>query len=663
MARPDQVREKDPRAARTGIVIATLSLAGMIAALQQMLVVPVLPEVPAHFGVSQDSGTWMVTASLLAGAVATPIVSRLADMVGKRRMILICLVVMAAGSLLLALFDESFAAAVTGRALQGSAAALIPVGISIMRDELPPNRVSFGVALMSATLGIGTALGLPLSGLLYQHWGWSSLFWVSGAGSLLVLVAVALLVNESRVKTPGRFDLPGALLLSVALTAFLLAVSKGGSWGWTSPAVVGLLALTVAVGAFWVPFELRVKDPMVDLRTAARRPVLLTNVASVLIALAMYVNMLITITILELPEALEHGIGMDVSAAGLAMVPSGLVMVVLSPFSGMILNRFGGRLTMAVGAAIMSVAYLARIPFSGSAFEVILGSTLVGLGTALAFAAMPMLIMASVPITETAAANGINSLARAVGGATSTAIFAAITTVMVVRTGGHEFPSLGSFHLMFVLCAAATAAAVGVTWLIPSRAQAREKKIGAPRDADQVETVVRGTILIGGEPPRQTPAIVTVTHLDGSPVDWAWSDQSGGYSVALPGPGTYVVVGNARGWSPRAHIFEYAGGTSQEHVALTDQLMLRGTVTDKGTPVAAAMVALHAGAGEFVQSTVSAADGGYDLPLPSAGPYVVTAASAATGKAHSRKVIVTAASLVVDIELAEAEGVPKMGSF
>src|SRR5690606_39640570 len=129
---------------------------------------------------SVDTASWLVTITLLTGAVATPIVTKLADMHGKRRMIILALSVMVLGSLILAV-STSLVLGLIGRALQGLAAAVIPIGISILRDELPKERVGFGIALMSATLGIGGGLRLPLSWLLYASIGWSSLYCLSAA--------------------------------------------------------------------------------------------------------------------------------------------------------------------------------------------------------------------------------------------------------------------------------------------------------------------------------------------------------------------------------------------------------------------------------------------------------------------------------------------------
>ena len=254
-----------------GAITAVLALSGTVVALMQTLVVPLLPDFPGILGVTADDASWLVTATLLSSAVATPIVSRSADMYGKRKMMVICLAIMVAGSVVAAV-GGSFLWLIVGRALQGFSSALIPVGISIMRDELPKEKMGSAVALMSATLGIGSAMGLPLAGLLYESLGWESIFWVSAAAGTLLLAAVVLVVPESKVRTPGRFDYLGAVVLSAALAALLLAISKGGSWGWGSEPVLLLFLAAAVLLAAWVPYELKVSQPMVDLRTSGAAP-------------------------------------------------------------------------------------------------------------------------------------------------------------------------------------------------------------------------------------------------------------------------------------------------------------------------------------------------------------------------------------------------------
>jgi MFS family permease len=495
-------------------ITVVLALSGTLVALMQTLVVPLLPDFPGILGVTADDASWLVTATLLSSAVATPIVSRSADMYGKRKMMVVCLAIMVLGSVVAAVAG-SFLWLVIGRTLQGIASALIPVGISIVRDELPKEKMGSAVALMSATLGIGSALGLPLAGVLYESLGWFSIFWVSAAGGVLLLLAVVLVVPESKVRTSGSFDYAGALVLSGALAALLLAISKGGSWGWGSEPVLFLFLAAAILLAVWVPYELKVRQPMVDLRTSARRPVLMTNLASLLIGFSMFANMLLTTQQLQLPAVTGYGFELSVIAAGLCMVPSGLAMVVFAPLSGRIIRIFGGKTALMAGTLVMIVGYVGRVFFYDSIVWVIIGSTVVGVGTAIAYAAMPNLIMGAVPITETASANGLNSLVRAIGTSTSSAAIAAVFTSVTIAVGDARLPSFDAFRDIFWLAAAASATSLLAAVFIPRAAGVRRPPAS---DLGAAELVVQGRVLALDHRPL-TPAVVTVLQTDGDPAD------------------------------------------------------------------------------------------------------------------------------------------------
>lgn len=623
-------------------ITAVLALSGTVVALMQTLVVPLLPDFPKILGVTADDASWLVTATLLSSAVATPIVSRSADMYGKRKMMVVCLAIMVAGSVMAAL-GGSFLWLIIGRALQGFSSALIPVGISIMRDELPKEKMGSAVALMSATLGIGSAMGLPLAGVLYESLGWESIFWVAaGAGSLLLL-AVVLVVPESKVRTPGRFDFAGAMVLSGALAALLLAISKGGSWGWGSEPVLLLFLAAAVLLAAWVPYELKVAQPMVDLRTSARRPVLMTNMASLLIGFAMFANMLLTTQQLQLPSATGYGFQLSVITAGLCMVPSGLAMVVFAPVSGRIIRVFGGKTALMAGAAVMIVGYVGRVFFYDSIASVIIGSTVVSVGTAIAYAAMPTLIMGAVPITETASANGLNSLVRSIGTSTSSAAVAAVLTSVTI--GSTRLPSFDAFKDVFWMAALASSASVLAAFFIPRAAAAHRPAVPA---VAATELVVQGRVLAADHRPL-TPAVVTVLQTDGEPVDWSRVDTDGNYSVALPGAGKYLMVANAAGWAPMAEVFEFDGRTLRQNFLLQDRLELSGTASLDGERVSGAVVTLLQASGEHVATTLTGADGVYTLPLPVAGRYVVTMLHPVTHQAMARKLAVDNRSVTVDL--------------
>jgi MFS family permease len=641
-----------PRSAPAWATILVLSLCGMVSALQFTLVIPLLPEFPGLLDISVSDSSWLVTATLLTAAVSTPIVARMADMYGKRRMLLVALGALIAGSVTCAL-GTSFVTMIVGRALQGFGASLIAVGISLLRDKLPPERIGTAVALMSATMGIGSALGLPLAGVLTELLGWHSIFWFGAVASAVLVVALLVVVEESPVRTPGRFDVPGALLLSAALVCLLLPISKGSAWGWTDPLVVGLFTTSVALLAVWVPLELRVNQPMVDLRTSVRRPVLMTNIASVFAGIAMFVNMLVTVQVLQQPSGTGAGFGLGVTAAGLAMVPSGLAMVAISPLSGWLLGRWGGRIVLLYGAALMSLSYLGRVFYADSVAAVVVGSTLVGIGTALTFAAMPTLIMSSVPITETASANGLNSLVRSIGTSLASTLVAAIMATYTIEVGGQTFASAGAFELVLGLGALAAAVCGVLAALIPKDGRTLvRRELARAQAGERQEAVVRGQIRLA-RPDEGARGMILVSVLDvhGEQLDWSRADNAGRYSVVLPGPGTYVVIANTVGWAPAATVFEFAGGEVEQHVTLTDELTVSGTVTRDRCPASGALVALSEAMGKQVGSTHCDEDGRYSFQLPPTGRYVLTAYDASTGLAHARKVALGIESTVVDIEI------------
>ena len=604
------------------LVIGVLASASLVVAVMQTLLVPLIPELPRLVGVDAEDASWLITATLLASAVATPSLSRLADMIGKRRMMVTALALMTVGSVVGAV-GTSLGLLIVARALQGCGIALIPIAISIMRDELPRERLGSAVALVSASLGIGAAIGLPLSGIVYEHLGWHALFWLSASLGVVLGVAVLAVIPESRVRTGGSFDLVGAVLLSGVLVGLLLGITKGGSWGWTSERTLLSFSLGAVLLAAWLPWELRVRQPLVDVRTAARRPVLLTNIASFLAGFAMYCNMLTTTELLQMPTATGYGFGLDVTVAGLAMLPAGLTMVVMAPVSAAITRRFGAKSTLVVGAAALAGGYLLRVFLMTDVWQIVLGAVVVSTGTAIAYAAMPILIMRAVPATETAAANGLNMVTRSVGTSTASATVAAVFAAVTITVAGQDLPSQQAFQHVFVLAAVAATAAGLVALAIPRRARPNEAA-GAqdalrPGDAD--ELVVAGRVLDASGSPLAR-AVVSVATLDGDAVDWARTDVAGSFVVAVPHWGRFVLVASAAGWASQVVVTELDAGTGLTEVVLDHPVRLGGKVLGA---VGGATVTLVDDEGQVCDATRTDAAGAYSFPLPQPGRYVVAA--------------------------------------
>ncbi|WP_204768376.1 MFS transporter [Lentzea nigeriaca] len=430
-------------------------MGGIVVSLMQTLVIPLLPRFPQLLGSSPGDTAWVVTSTLLAGAVATPVVGRLGDMYGKRRMLLVSLVMLILGSVIAAL-SHSLLPMIAGRVVQGLAVGVIPLGISIMRDELPVERLASATALMSASLGVGGALGLPAAAFLAERSDWHLLFWTSAAAGVIVLAAVLVFVPESAVRSGGRFDLLGAAGLSVALVCLLLGVSKASAW--SAGAITGLFVAAAVVLLVWGWWELRSSQSLVDLRTTARRQVLLTNIASAVFAFSMFAQSLVLPQILQLPTSTGHGLGQSLLVTGLVLVPSGLVMMAIAPVSARISNARGPRATLMLGTVVVASGYGTGVFLMSAVWQLVVVSAVIGAGIGLAYGAMPALIMGAVPASETAAANSLNTLMRAIGTSISSAVAGVVLTQVTIPF---------SFRLIMGLGAATALLACAVAAFIP----------------------------------------------------------------------------------------------------------------------------------------------------------------------------------------------------
>lgn len=456
-------------------VVPVLAFAGISVAVMQTLLVPVVAQLPALLRATTADAAWVVTATLLSGAVATPIMGRLGDLYGKRRFILVSLGMMVLGSLVCGL-TSSLVPMVTGRALQGFAMGAIPLGISIMRDELPPERLGPAMAFMSSSLGVGGALGMPLAAYVAQHTDWHMLFFGAAGLGVLAMVLVATVVPESELRTGGRFDVLGALGLSAGLVSLLLAISKGGDWGWSSGTTLGLFSASVLIFLLWGVMELRLAHPLVDLRSTVRRQVLLTNLASITVGLAFYAATLVLPQLLQLPRSTGYGLGHSMVVAGMCVAPMGVAMMLVSSLSARISATRGPKVSLMTGLVILAVAYLAGTALMGAVWQVVLTSVLIGLGIGIAYSSMPALILGAVDPSESGAANGLNTLMRSIGTSTSSAVVGVVLARMSTPLGGSDVPTLEGFRISFLIAAGAALTGLVIAAFLPGRGHDGQSK-------------------------------------------------------------------------------------------------------------------------------------------------------------------------------------------
>lgn len=453
----------------TGAIVAILSLTGMAVSIMQTLVVPLLPQLSTILHTAEANTTWVLTITLLCGAVFTPLSGRLGDMFGKRNVLLMSLMAMIVGSIICAL-SSSLLPMLVGRAFQGASLGSIALGISLMRDALPKEKLPGAVALMSSTLGIGGAIGLPLSAIVAQKLSWHYLFWGSAALGVLVFIAILVKIPESLVKTGGHFDYIGAFGLSAALVCLLFALSETSEWGWGDIRQLVLIAASVVIFIFWARYEKRTSNPLVNIKTSISKPVLFTNAASVMVGFGMYSLNLVMTQLLQAPKGSGFGFGQSMIVAGLCAAPMGFAMMLVSPVAAGIIKRYGPRVALIIGPIIIAGGFAYAILDLHYVWQAVVVSTIVGVGIAVSYAAMPTLIMRNVPTTETAAANSVNTLSRSLGTSLASAVHGAIIASWAAKFAANPVPSTSSFSpfdLCFLLGAIACVMAIFFAVLIP----------------------------------------------------------------------------------------------------------------------------------------------------------------------------------------------------
>lgn len=545
-------------------VVPVLAFAGIVVAVMQTLLVPVIKDLPTLLSTTPSNATWVMTATLLAGAVSTPIMGRLGDLYGKRRMLLTSLAVMVVGSLVCG-FTDDLVVMIVGRALQGFAMGAIPLGIGLMRDELPREKLGSAMALMSSSIGVGGGLALPLAALTAQHADWHALFFGAAGLGVVSMLLTVLFVPESTVKAQGTFDVLGAVGLSAGLVLFLLPITKGSDWGWTSGMTLGLFGAAAAVLLLWGVMELRLKAPLVDLRTTARPAVLFTNLASIMVGVAFYAISLVLPQLLQLPTATGYGLGQSMVVAGLCVAPLGLTMMFTAPIYARLSAKYGPKVTLILGMLIIAIGYGAGLGLMSAAWQTIIIAVVVGAGIGLAYSSLPALIIGAVDPSETGAANGLNTLMRSIGTSVSSAVIGMVLANTADHVGGVAIPTMTGFRTSFLIATGAVALGLVFALFLPSARRSVKTQLRASSEEDanlraatEALAGFRGRVLSAAGAPVAR-AKVTLIDRRGRQAGAALTDEGGHYSLSVPGDGSYVLAATAAGHAPLASAAAYRG--------------------------------------------------------------------------------------------------------
>jgi EmrB/QacA subfamily drug resistance transporter len=426
---------------RTSGVLAATCLSTLVVNANTSAVSILLPAISEDTGMSVDTLQWAVTGYSLVGAAVIVTSGSLGDVFGRKKIFQLGLALFVVSCVLIALANAG-GMVIAGRMIQGAAGAtILACGLSLLSVANTGQEQLRAVSLWGAAAAVGAAAGPLVGGVLVEVTGWQGLFWIDAGVAVVCMVLTFFTVTESRdPNRPRSIDYAGTVLVALTLAPFILAVSKGGAWGWFSVATLACFGVAVAAGFAFVAVERRVAVPMLDLALLRNR-VLVGATIAILIG-AGTINGLMYLLSLYFQD--PSTLGFSPLQAGLATLPATVGLVVIAPLVPKLAARFGGRQVIGVGFAVTAAGF-AAIGFVDSSWRYLaflLPLIAVAVGMGMSNGPASSAATASVSAEQVGAASGVSNMARYVGAAVATALAATIyATVTANRTAAGETTS------------------------------------------------------------------------------------------------------------------------------------------------------------------------------------------------------------------------------
>lgn len=437
------------RVPKVGAVVGLLVLFELTSGFIQGSIAPLLPGLGSEMGISDAHLNWVISVQLLASAVCVPAFGRLGDLHGHRRMLRIALICVAAGSLLVAL-APNLPVLLAGRLLLGPLAALLPLEIALVRDRLPVELARRAIARLVGALTLGALLGGVLTAGLHQVIGDARLTLLVPAVLAVLCVPVSFLaVPESARLATGKLDLAGIAVLSVAMVALLAGISL------LSPI---LIVLGVAGFAGWVVLELRVAEPLVDLRAMAGRHVAPFFACSFVFGIVYFGSQSPDSTFLAADRSTAgYGFGFTALQISLVALPAAVFAVIGSACTALIAARLGYRPTLVAAFLVIAAGFVLTALFHAQVWQLLAIKIPIGLAVGVALGAMPTVIAETADPSRTGITTALYNNVKTLGGAVAGGVVAAILSALTLSTG--STPSESAYVTVWLICATLCAAA------------------------------------------------------------------------------------------------------------------------------------------------------------------------------------------------------------
>lgn len=431
----------EKRSVHPTVLLLTLFAAEVLSAFELSMLYPALKPMIAEFGNAQAAG-WVMTSFFIASAVFAALCGRLGDLLGRKRLLQVVIILSIVGSLISGL-SSSLAGLLVGRIIQGSSGAIFPLCLGLVRENVKPESVPMMIGILAATLTVTMGLGIFVGGIIVDTIGWRWIFWGGALAGLIALAAVTWQLPTNvrpSAQALSGINLTGGILFAPALVILLLLIQKGAAWGWASPMALGSAVVSLALFSIWAWSEIRAKKPLLDVRLLVDRQVLLVNLGSVMLGVSSFQSLQIWSIILQQPTTTGVGLGVSASVSGLALLPKTLVALIAGPAAGWLIARYSGRFALIFGSSIMLAMWTALMFNHSSVLGIALLLTLLGFGMSTYYASIPILITRSVPMEKTSEAGGMMIVIRATAMGIGAHLVAMIFNSSTIAVGGVQYP-------------------------------------------------------------------------------------------------------------------------------------------------------------------------------------------------------------------------------
>ncbi|ALD65358.1 hypothetical protein AFL94_17150 [Arthrobacter sp. LS16] len=405
-------------------IVSVLLVAEFVGTFESAMIFIALPSMMHEFNVDAAAIGWAATAFLLVAAASAAVCGRLGDMYGRKKLLAIVLAISVVGSIISFTFG-SLEGVILGRALQGVAGATLPLCLGLARQELPKERVPNVIALIAGSSFLAGAGGNLIAGVLLQLGNWKALFIVSGAMGLIAALMVITMLKTSPVARGEvrGIDYVGGLLFAPAVALVLYGLTNASAWGVFSGRTLGFVLGGLAVAALWVAWELRVSNPMINLRLLKANKMALTQLCTAVLGIGPLVAVgILTPLILLAPATDPAGLGVSPAVGGLVIFSAATLSFVGSPFSGKVAAAVGARRALLIGIVISFIGYSLMFWADNTLLTFIINTYVIAIGVMFAYTAFPNLVAESVPLENTSEGMGINTVTRTIFMAVGTTV-------------------------------------------------------------------------------------------------------------------------------------------------------------------------------------------------------------------------------------------------